>query len=130
MAEIPIGATLIDNPVSSAPGFKMANVYVMAGVPKIMQAMLENVLPTLDGGAVIHSRSVMAEIGESFLAQGLAAIEAKYAGITVGSYPRFTPNQKPHTTIVVRGTDAPSVDLAIDDVAALMREAGAEPAYL
>jgi len=130
MADIPQGATLINNPVSAAPGFRLGNVHVMAGVPKIMQAMMEGILPTLEGGAIVHSRSVLGEVAESILAKGLGAIEAAYAGISVGSYPKFTPNMKPSTTIVVRGTDGASVDAALENVAKLMREAGAEPAYL
>jgi molybdenum cofactor synthesis domain-containing protein len=123
MADIPVGAALIDNPVSSAPGFVLENVYVMAGVPKIMTAMMEGVLPTLEGGAIIHSRSVEADIPESVIAGGLAAIEARYAGITVGSYPKFTPNQKPHTTLVVRGADLGAVEKAVADVTALVGQA-------
>jgi molybdenum cofactor synthesis domain-containing protein len=126
MADIPAGATLIDNPVSSAPGFVLENVYVMAGVPKIMAAMLEGVLPTLQGGAVVHARQVSAEIAESVLAQGLADIEAAHAGISIGSYPKFTPNQKPHTTIVVRGVDSAVVDVAVNAVVKLMQGVGAE----
>ncbi|MBU6234300.1 MAG: competence/damage-inducible protein A [Alphaproteobacteria bacterium] len=129
MADIPVGAALIDNPVSTAPGFILENVHVMAGVPKIMAAMLEGVLPKLQGGAVIHSRSVSADVPESVIAGGLAAIEAKYAGITVGSYPKFTPNQQPHTTIVVRGADEAAVEAAIREVGTLMQGAGAVPQY-
>lgn len=120
MADIPVGAALIDNPVSTAPGFVLENVYVMAGVPKIMQAMLEGVLPTLEGGDVMHSRSVSADIPESFIAKGLGDIEAAHAGVTVGSYPKFTPNQKPHTTVVVRGADLAEVEKAEAAVAALI----------
>ena len=126
MAEIPVGAALIDNPVSTAPGFILENVYVMAGVPKIMTAMMEGVLPRLQGGAILHSRQVAADVPESVIAGGLAEIEARYAGITVGSYPKFTPNQKPHTTLVVRGTDLKIVEQAVADVAALIRQAGFE----
>ncbi len=130
MADIPAGAALIDNPVSAAPGFRLGNVHVMAGVPKIMQAMMEGILPKLEGGAIVHSRSVLGEVAESILAKGLEAIEVAYTGVSVGSYPKFTPNMKPSTTIVVRGIDAAAVDAAIEDVAGLMREAGAVPAYL
>lgn len=130
MAVIPDGATLIDNPVSSAPGYRIGNVHVLAGVPKIMQAMLEGVLPTLEGGAVIHSRSVMAAVAESVIAKDLAAIEAAHAGLSVGSYPKFTPAMKPSTTIVVRGTDYVAVKTAVAQVAEAMRRAGAEPMFI
>lgn len=125
MANIPAGATLIDNPVSAAPGFVLGNVHVMAGVPKIMQGMLEGVLPHLAGGAVTHSRSVSAPLPESELAEGLASIEAAHPGVSIGSYPKFSPGAKPAVTIVARGTDLPAVESAILAVSELMRSKGA-----
>lgn len=127
MAMIPAGAKLIDNPVSVAPGFILGNVHVMAGVPKIMQGMLETLLPQLEGGAVIHARSVAADLPESAMAQGLAAIEAAHPGVSVGSYPRFSVGQAAHVTIVCRGTDLPSVERAIAAVKTLMTEMGGKP---
>ena len=128
MAMVPAGARLIDNAVSGAPGFAIGNVHVMAGVPRIMQAMMEHVLPRLEGGAVIHSRSVAAAIGESTLAEALVAAEAAH-GVSVGSYPKFAPGMGPAVTIVVRGVDLDAVDCAIDAVAAAMRARGAEPEF-
>ena len=127
MANIPVSATLIDNPVSSAPGFKIQNVHVMAGVPKIMQAMLEGVLPTLEGGAIIHSRSVGADIPESEIAGELEAIENAHPGITVGSYPKFRPGLPPSTVVVARGVDVTAVESAIGQVAKAMKEKGGNP---
>jgi molybdenum cofactor synthesis domain-containing protein len=127
MAMIPRGASLIANPVSGAPGFKIGNVHVMAGVPKIMEAMLEGVLPTLEGGAIIHSRSVGADVAESEMSRGLEEIENNHPGVSVGSYPKFRPGMKPSTVIVARGTDLPMVESAIEKVAILMREKGGIP---
>lgn len=127
MADIPVGASLIHNPVSSAPGFRIENVFVMAGVPKIMQGMLEFVVPQLEGGDVIHARSVTAELPESVLADGIAAIEKTYAGISVGSYPKFTPGMKPSTAIVLRGHDVGMVEAAQKEVASLMERLGGVP---
>ena len=129
MADIPVGAALIDNPVSSAPGFKLENVYVMAGVPKIMQAMMEGLLPKLEGGEKVHARNVAGDIAESLLAGGLESIENAHEGVTVGSYPRFSPDMKPRTTIVVRGCNLPMVDDAAAQVADLMRSLGVEPRF-
>lgn len=128
MANIPQGATLIDNPVSAAPGFIIGNVHVMAGVPHIMAAMLDNVLPTLQGGDVVLSRSVWAPVGESYLAQALVDAEARYQGVSIGSYPRFTP-EGPSVAIVARGVDAAQLDAAIADIAKAMEKLGVTPVF-
>jgi molybdenum cofactor synthesis domain-containing protein len=127
MANIPAGARLIDNPVSTAPGFILGNVHVMAGVPKIMQGMMEGLLPTLEGGAIVHSRSVSAELPESELAEGLEAIENDHSGVSVGSYPKFTPGMKPATQIVIRGVDLRGVESARQAVFNLMKDKGGTP---
>lgn len=128
MANIPQGAALIDNPVSAAPGFIMGNVHVMAGVPHIMVAMLDNILPTLAGGDVVLSRSVVGKIGESYLAQALVDAEEKYAGVSIGSYPRFLPDG-PSVAIVARGVDEAALDAAIGDIAKAMEKLGVTPAF-
>ncbi len=87
MARIPDGATLIDNPVSAAPGFYVDNVYVMAGVPRIMQAMFDSILPTLQRGEVIASVSVRCNLGEGDLASPLRDLQAQYTSVDLGSYP-------------------------------------------
>ncbi|MBX2880611.1 MAG: hypothetical protein KTR32_11790 [Granulosicoccus sp.] len=87
MARTPQGATLVDNPVSVAPGFCIGNVYVMAGVPRIMTAMLENILPTLRHGSRVLSASVMCNLPEGELAAPLAEIQARYPSTDIGSYP-------------------------------------------
>ncbi|MCB1969690.1 MAG: competence/damage-inducible protein A [Geminicoccaceae bacterium] len=104
MADMPEGVALIDNPVSTAPGFIIGNVIVMAGVPKIMQAMLENVLPIMQGGEPMLSRTIVAYRPESEMAPAMAGIERDFPGIEVGSYPFFR-MERYGTSVVLRGTD-------------------------
>jgi len=120
MAMIPDGATLIPNPVSGAPGFTLQNVHVMAGVPKIMQAMLDNVLATLTPGAPVLSRTVACALPESAVADALAALQARYPNITIGSYPQFRPGGVPGLSVVLRGTDGETIDRAEKDVHGLI----------
>lgn len=89
MAKIPEGASLIPNPVSAAPGFIIGQVHVMAGVPRILQAMVDYVISILDGGTVIQTRSIICNIPESKLSNGLGVINDKYSSVDIGSYPRF-----------------------------------------
>lgn len=111
MADMPEGAELIDNPVSIAPGFRVENVHVLAGVPKIMQAMLDNILPTLEGGAVVLSRSVTLFMPEGEIAQHLSKLQDEHADLDIGSYPFFG-SGGPGSTIVFRGTEQAEVDRA------------------
>ncbi len=87
MARVPTGAELIDNPVSVAPGFRMDNVYVMAGVPKIMQAMLDNILPTLPSAPQLQSITVICNLPEGTLAQPLEELQNDFPMVDIGSYP-------------------------------------------
>lgn len=103
MTFVPRGATLIDNPVSSAPGFKIKNVHVMAGVPKIMEGMLNNIIPTLEGGDIIKSIQVTFNKPESEMAGVIESIEREYE-IDIGSYPQFRDGE-PEVTIILRGID-------------------------
>jgi len=89
MATVPEGAVLVANPVSGAPGYKIGNVYVMAGVPMIMQAMLDNILPELKEGAPILSNTVTCDLPESTIASRLEDIQNEYPQIEIGSYPHF-----------------------------------------
>lgn len=113
MARIPDGATLIENPVSAAPGFTMGNVHVMAGVPSIFQAMVESVLPTLTGGAPVVSRTVRVDKGEGDIAGPLGDLAAANPDLSVGSYP-FHRNGKFGVNVVVRGQDPAAVDRAAE----------------
>ncbi len=129
MANTPEGASLVKNPISTAPGFRVENVYVLAGVPMVMRAMLEVLKPELIGGKTTLSKAVASYVGEGNMARGLAALQEKYAELDIGSYPFYKQNGKFGTTIVMRHTDQAMLDAAADEVAALMREHGGEPEF-
>ena len=111
MARIPDGATLIDNPVSKAPGFSIGNVHVMAGVPKIFAAMLEGLLPGLAGGAPMQSRSVRIERPEGLLAAPLGVFAVEFPDLSVGCYP-FNEAGSLGCNIVLRSQDVARLDEA------------------
>lgn len=112
MARIPDGATLIDNPVSKAPGFTLGNVHVMAGVPKVFAAMVESVMPTLTEGVPMLSDDVLIEKGEGALAGPLAEIARRHPEVSIGSYPRVV-NGGFVVNIVARCTDAALLEAAM-----------------
>lgn len=118
MARIPDGATLIENPVSIAPGFTMENVHVMAGVPSVFEAMVASVLPTLTGGAPLLSQTYRINRGEGDIAGPLGELAAEYPDISIGSYP-FTENGMFGANIVMRSTDAAQLDAAMVKLAGL-----------
>ena len=127
MATMPRGATLIENRISNAPGFSIGNVHVMAGVPRIMQAMFEALAPTLPGGKPVLSRAVHAQgLPEGRLAAPLGAIQARHPEIDIGSYPYYRLSGN-GVAIVAKGTDAAEAEAVIAEVGAMMREFGVEP---
>ena len=111
MARIPDGASLIANSVSGAPGFQLGNVFVMAGVPMIMRAMLDDVAPRLARGAVVVSATVSARVAEGRIAGPLARIQAEHNTVSIGSYP-FYREDGSGVQLVVRGRDAEAVEAA------------------
>jgi molybdenum cofactor synthesis domain-containing protein len=115
MARIPQGADLVDNPVSRAPGFMLGNVIVMAGIPRIMQVMLDAVAPRLKKGRPMLSRSVRIEAPEGDVATGLAAIQAAHADVQIGSYPFFEKGAL-GTYVVLRGVDERVLDRVLDEL--------------
>jgi molybdenum cofactor synthesis domain-containing protein len=117
MARIPEGATLIDNPISGAPGFSLKNVHVMAGVPAIFQAMLASLLPTLTGGTPLVSQSLRINRGEGDIAGPLAELAARYKDLSIGSYPYIRDGQL-GADIVIRGQDAARVNAALAELEA------------
>lgn len=134
MARTPKGASLIRNPLSVAPGFQIGNVFVMAGVPKIMQAMLDDVAPRLTKGVPVVSRSITVRLPEGRIAKGLSSIQDRYTRLTIGSYPFFAgggpapgAGGTAGTTLVVRGRNAPDVEAAALEIEALARSLGVEP---
>ena len=105
MARIPAGGELIHNKVSTAPGFRIGNVFVMAGVPTIMQAMLDYVAPTLKTGAKMLAETVRADAREGDIGGPLADIAKAHPETMIGSYPFFDDKRGPNTNIVVRSRD-------------------------
>lgn len=118
MARIPDGAKLIDNPVSTAPGFSLGNVHVMAGVPSVFQAMVASILPTLTGGAPLLSRTLRLVRGEGDIAGPLGQFASDYPTLSVGSYP-FQKDGVYGSNIVVRGSDVHELEQAMAALAAI-----------
>ena len=120
MARIPAGSDLIENPISRAPGFRTGNVIVMAGVPSIMQAMLDNVAPTLRTGARMQIETIEAEgMPEGLYAEGLAEIARAHPDVSIGSYPSFSSSGF-RNHIVVRGKEPARVAAAAEAVRSLL----------
>ena len=125
MADIPDTATLIDNPVSAAPGYKLSNVYVMAGVPSILQAMFATFSHTLTGGVQPTRITVQCAIGEGTIATIMGDIATRFDGVSVGSYPWFKPGQF-GTAVVLTGLDVNKVDKAATELESLVQQGGYE----
>ena len=126
MARIPEGGTLIANPVTDAPGFQIGNVFVMAGVPKIMTAMLEDVAPRLRTGAVVHARTIrVTGVGEGAIADLLTAAARAEREISFGSYPFGHGSVgEMGTNLVVRGRDETRLEVAVVALMAALAGAG------
>lgn len=125
MARIPRGASLIDNTTGGPQGFSIENVYVMAGIPMVMQAMIPTI--AFRGGAIVRSCSVTAYLGESEIAVDLTAIQDAHPGVDLGSYPFFR-EQRYGTSLVIRGTDQSELDSILAEVCDAIRARGQEPA--
>ena len=118
MARIPDGADLIDNPVSTAPGFTLGNVHVMAGVPSVFRAMVASILPKLTGGAPLQSRTLRVQRGEGDIAGPLGQFAEAHAALSVGCYP-FQIDGVYGANIVLRGTDGTKLDDAMAALSAI-----------
>jgi molybdenum cofactor synthesis domain-containing protein len=129
MARIPEGASLVANPVSVAPGFHIGNVYVLAGVPMVMRAMLEQIAPELPRGPAVTGITVEAAIPEGVIAPGLAALQKAHPAVAIGSYPFYREGAaKPFgAQLVIRGRDAAVVEAAAQALEAMLRALGAAP---
>jgi molybdenum cofactor synthesis domain-containing protein len=126
MARIPVGASLVKNPVQGPPGFQIGNVFVLAGVPQIMRGMLEDVGPRLRTGAVVISRTVRVEgAGEGAIAAPLEALAKRHPDLSLGSYPFFGPEGY-GTNLVIRGRDAGEVATTVDELVADLEGVGAK----
>jgi molybdopterin-biosynthesis enzyme MoeA-like protein len=126
MARVPRGGDLIPNPISQAPGFRVGNVFVLAGVPAIMRAQLEGTRPHLAGYKPVLSKTVSAFMGEGRIAAELEALQDRYADLDVGSYPFFK-RGKLGTSLVMRGVDPERLDAAAIELRAAIVRLGAEP---
>jgi molybdopterin-biosynthesis enzyme MoeA-like protein len=123
MARIPEGADLIDNPISKAPGFMLENVVVMAGIPRIMQVMLDSVSSRLRTGRKMLSRSVRVDVPEGDAAPGLAALQDAYPTVQIGSYPFFEKGRL-GTYVVLRCVDEATLTRAHGDLWKLIEREG------
>ncbi len=126
MSKMPEGATLIENPVSKAPGYRVENVIVMAGIPRIMQGMFEGVKHMLEGGVTVGSRSITVTIAEGVAAKGLGEIQNDFPDVEIGSYP-FVRDGTFGTCLVARSPDETRLDAAADAIREMVRDLGAEP---
>ncbi|MCF3629646.1 molybdopterin-binding protein [Thalassospiraceae bacterium LMO-SO8] len=126
MADVPEGSILLDNPVSRAPGFQVDNVFVLPGVPRIMQAMFDLFKHRLTGGAEMLSKSIASYTPEGKIAARLTALQDAYPALEIGSYP-FSRDGKHGSTIVIRGTDAAAIAEAAEKLRTIMRDLGNEP---
>jgi molybdenum cofactor synthesis domain-containing protein len=126
MAHTPEGATLIHNPVSGAPGFRIGNVFVMAGIPRVMQGMFDSAKQELRGGRPVLSRSIACHLPEGLIAKGLGEIQGRYPDLDIGSYPFYRTGAF-GTSLVVRGRDAERLAAGTAEVVALVRTLGGNP---
>jgi molybdenum cofactor synthesis domain-containing protein len=126
MAYVPEGAVLIENPVSKAPGFQLDNVFVLPGVPRIMQAMFEGMKHRLRGGAPLTSRSIGAFTPEGSIAEKLARVQQRHRSVEIGSYP-FVRSGRFGTSLVVRSNDQVAIDAAVEDIVTFLHAMGVEP---
>ena len=120
MSRIPAGAELIENPISKAPGFRIGNVFVLAGVPSVMQAMLDFAVKSMKTGAVMRIETIEAgAVPEGRYGDALGAIAAAHPSVSIGSYPSFRDGRFMNQ-IVVRGKDEDSVAAARTAVEAML----------
>ena len=124
MAHIPVGAELVHNPISKAPGFRMDNVYVLAGVPSVMRAQFDGIADQLARHDPVQSRAIPAFIGEGHIAKALGAIQARFPDLDIGSYP-FMKEGKIGTNLVCRGTDMQALERAVAAIEAVLDEMNA-----
>jgi molybdenum cofactor synthesis domain-containing protein len=126
MARVPVGGTLVKNPVQGPPGFQIGNVFVLAGVPTIMRGMMEDVGPRMRRGAVVISRTVRVEgAGESAMAAPLEAVASRHPRLSLGSYPFFGPEGF-GSNLVVRGRDEAEVSATVEELIGVLDGVGAK----
>jgi molybdenum cofactor synthesis domain-containing protein len=126
MAMVPEGAVLLPNPISRAPGFQIGNVFVLPGVPSIMQGIFEQLKHRLVGGTKMLSRSISCHLPEGTLAKDLGELQARYPDLEIGSYPYFRRGDF-GVTLVLRGTEKARLTTAVEELNALIRVLGGDP---
>ena len=126
MAMVPKGAVLLPNPISRAPGFQIGNVFVLPGVPSIMQGIFEQLKHRLVGGTKMLSRSISCHLPEGTLAKDLGELQASYPDLEIGSYPYFRRGDF-GVTLVLRGTEKAQLATAVEELNALIRALGGDP---
>ena len=126
MAMVPEGAVLLPNPISRAPGFQIGNVFVLPGVPSIMQGIFEQLKYRLVGGPKMLSRSISCHLAEGTLAKDLGELQARYPDLEIGSYPYFRRGDF-GVTLVLRGTERARLAAAVEELNALIRILGGDP---
>jgi molybdenum cofactor synthesis domain-containing protein len=126
MAMVPDGAVLLPNPISRAPGFQIGNVFILPGVPSIMQGIFEELKHRLAGGDRVLSRSVSCHLAEGTLAAELGALQQRYPDVEIGSYPYFRRGDF-GVTLVLRSTNRDRLVAATEELIGLIRSLGGEP---
>ncbi len=126
MAHTPEGASLIENPISKAPGFRMGNVFVMAGIPRVMQAMFESLKSSLSGGAPVRSVTLAVALPEGTIAKGLGEAQDRFPSVEMGSYP-YRNGDRFGVRLVLRSTEEADLEAAVEAVAGKVRDLGDEP---
>ena len=127
MARIPEGASLIENPVSGAPGFQMGNVFTLAGVPSIVQGMLQSIGPRLERGVPVRSITVRsAGLREGDVAEKLSELNRELEDVNLGSYPWFRSVTDHGVSLIARSTDEAKLKDAGEKLVALVSEVGRE----
>ena len=126
MATFPEGAELIANPVSAAPGYRIDNVFVLAGVPQIMQAMFDGMKHHLSGGARMRARAVHVHLPEGAIAEALGRVQERHPAIDIGSYPAMR-GRRFGVSVVLRGTDGAALDRALAEVREALVVLGGAP---
>jgi len=129
MSLIPMGAKLIPNPVTAAPGFIIENVYVMAGVPRIMQAMFDHLLGMIKAGKPILSNTVACNLSESTVATDLTVLQEQYPDVQLGSYPHYRGGVL-GLSLVLRATNKKNLENATERLIEIIKEHGDEPRAL
>lgn len=126
MARTPVGATLVANPLSKAPGFRMENVFIMAGIPRVMHVMLENAIPLLEGDRPVLSRSLGVHLPEGRFGTPLTAVQADFPDVSIGSYP-FQREGRYGASLVMRSKDLGRLQEATEAVRVMLSGIGGDP---